>query len=57
MRTLLSLFTCSGMTQGDVVQYLFDKPAPLKVEHEQFRDKDLNSEGSNVTVAEGCEIV
>jgi hypothetical protein len=40
-----------------VVRYSFDKPEPLKIKYEQFRDKVLNSEGSNVTVAEGCESV
>ena len=50
-------FYMPGMTQGDVVRYSFDKPEPLKVEHEQFRDKILNGEGSIVTVAEGCETV
>lgn len=57
MQTLLTLSTCSGVTQGDVVRYSFDKPEPLKVKYEQFRDKVLNSEGSNVTVAEGYESV
>jgi predicted dehydrogenase len=52
-----SLAHFSGMTQGDVIKYSFDKPEPLKVEHEQFRDKILNGDGSIVTVAEGCETV
>lgn len=52
-----SLAHFSGMTQGDVIKYSFDKPEPLKVEHEQFRNKVLRGEGSIVTVSEGCETV
>ena len=72
VQTLLTLSTYSGVTQCDVVRYSFEKPEPLKIKYEQFRDKVLNSKGSNVhtatvthmnflagnvTVAEGCESV
>jgi predicted dehydrogenase len=47
----------SGMTQGDVIQYSFDKPEPLLVEHVNFRDSLLGLNGKIVSVSEGCEIV
>lgn len=47
----------SGMTQGDVIRYSFDKPEPLLVEHINFRDNLLNLEARIVTVSEGCETV
>lgn len=47
----------SGMTQGDVIKYSFNKPEPLFVEHANFRDNLLGLEAKIVTVSEACETV
>jgi predicted dehydrogenase len=46
-----------GVTQGNVTSFAFDKPEPLLVEHENFRDKVLGLESDIVTLEEGIETV
>jgi len=46
-----------GVKQGNVTTFAFDKPEPLRVEHEQFRDKLLGLAGDIVSVEEGVETV
>jgi antitoxin component YwqK of YwqJK toxin-antitoxin module len=46
-----------GVTQGNVTNFAFDKPEPLLVEHENFRDKILGIESDIVTLEEGIETV
>ena len=46
-----------GVTQGNVTSFAFDKPEPLFVEHENFRDKVLGIASEIVTLEEGIEIV
>jgi predicted dehydrogenase len=46
-----------GVSQGDIHGYAFDKPEPLKVEHENFRDAVLGKSNSIVTLMEGINIV
>ena len=46
-----------GVTQGNVISFAFDKPEPLFVEHENFRDKVLGIASEIVTLEEGIEIV
>jgi UDP-N-acetylglucosamine 3-dehydrogenase len=46
-----------GVTQGNVTTFAFDKPEPLRVEHENFRDKLLGKESDIATLLEGIETV
>jgi predicted dehydrogenase len=46
-----------GVTQGDIHIYAFEKPEPLRVEHENFRDAILGKISSVVTLAEGSKTV
>lgn len=46
-----------GIKQGNVTTFAFDKPEPLRVEHENFRDKLLGKESDIVTLLEGIETV
>jgi UDP-N-acetylglucosamine 3-dehydrogenase len=39
----------SGISQGNVISYAFDKPEPLRVEHENFRDAILKKDSEIVT--------
>jgi predicted dehydrogenase len=45
----------NGVSQGDVINYAFDKPEPLRVEHENFRDRVLGKGGQCVTLEEGLK--
>jgi UDP-N-acetylglucosamine 3-dehydrogenase len=47
----------NGVKQGNVTKFAFDKPEPLLLENEQFRDKLLGKESDIVTIAEGVEVV
>ena len=47
----------SGVTQGDITYFSFDKPEPLLVEHSNFRDLLLSKSSNVVTLREGCETV
>jgi predicted dehydrogenase len=44
-----------GVTQGDVRIFAFDKPEPLLLEHENFRDAVLGKNSEIVTLKEGLE--
>ena len=44
-----------GVKQGSVTTFAFDKPEPLQVEHENFRDKLLGKESNIATLLEGIE--
>jgi UDP-N-acetylglucosamine 3-dehydrogenase len=46
-----------GVKQGNVTTFAFDKPEPLQVEHENFRDKLLGKESDIATLSEGIETV
>jgi UDP-N-acetylglucosamine 3-dehydrogenase len=46
-----------GVSQGDIHIFAFDKPEPLRVEHENFRDAVIGRDSSIVTLAEGAKTV
>jgi predicted dehydrogenase len=46
-----------GVSQGDIHIFAFEKPEPLRREHENFRDALLGEEASIVTLAEGAKTV
>jgi UDP-N-acetylglucosamine 3-dehydrogenase len=46
-----------GVKQGNVTTFAFDKPEPLRVEHENFRDRLLGKESDIVTLSEGIQVV
>jgi predicted dehydrogenase len=46
-----------GVSQGDIHSYAFEKPEPLRVEHENFRDVISGRSASMVSLAEGVETV
>jgi UDP-N-acetylglucosamine 3-dehydrogenase len=46
-----------GVKQGNVTTFAFDKPEPLRVEHENFRDKLLGKDSDIATLKEGIETV
>ena len=46
-----------GVTQGDVHILAFEKPEPLVVEHQNFRDAVLGKESNVVTLEEGATTV
>ena len=46
-----------GVKQGNVTTFAFDKPEPLRIEHEQFRDKLLGKPADIVSIEEGVETV
>lgn len=55
--TQSSLMHFIGVSQGDVITYAFDKPEPLVLEHENFRDFLLGKKAEIVTLEEGIETV
>lgn len=46
-----------GVTQGDVQIYAFEKPEPLTLEHQNFRDAVLGKIGEIVTLESGSRTV
>lgn len=46
-----------GVSQGDIHIFAFDKPEPLRLEHENFRDAVLGKANSIVTLSEGVKTV
>ena len=52
-----SVLHFKGVKQGNVTTFAFDKPEPLRVEHEKFRDKLLGKESDIATLLEGIETV
>ena len=46
-----------GVKQGNITTFAFNKPEPLRVEHEQFRDKLLGKPADIVSIEEGVETV
>jgi UDP-N-acetylglucosamine 3-dehydrogenase len=46
-----------GVSQGDIISYAFEKPEPLLVEHQNFRDHLLGKKTEIVTIEEGIETV
>lgn len=46
-----------GVSQGDIHIFAFDKPEPLRLEHENFRDVVLGKDASIVTLTEGAKTV
>ena len=46
-----------GVKQGNITTFAFNKPEPLRVEHEQFRDKLLGIPADIVSIEEGVETV
>lgn len=47
----------NGVTQGDVINFGFEKPEPLLLEHENFRDAILGLESEIVTLQEGIQVL
>jgi UDP-N-acetylglucosamine 3-dehydrogenase len=52
-----TLMHFTGVSQGDVITYAFDKPEPLVLEHENFRDFLIGKKSEIVTLEEGIETV
>jgi UDP-N-acetylglucosamine 3-dehydrogenase len=46
-----------GVSQGNVTQYAFEKPEPLLIEHQNFRDAILGKDSEIVTLEDGIETV
>jgi predicted dehydrogenase len=46
-----------GVSQGDIHIFAFEKPEPLRREHENFRDAVLGKDASIVTLSEGAKTV
>jgi UDP-N-acetylglucosamine 3-dehydrogenase len=46
-----------GVKQGNVTTFAFEKPEPLRVEHENFRDALLGKQSDIATLAQGLETV
>jgi UDP-N-acetylglucosamine 3-dehydrogenase len=46
-----------GVKQGNITTFAFDKPEPLLVEHENFRDGLLGKESDIATLLEGVETI
>jgi UDP-N-acetylglucosamine 3-dehydrogenase len=46
-----------GVKQGNITTFAFNKPEPLRVEHEQFRDKLFGKPADIVSIEEGVETV
>ncbi len=46
-----------GPSQGDIRVFAFDKPEPLRLEHENFRDAVLGKNNSIVSLTEGTTTV
>ena len=55
--TQSTLMHFTGVSQGDVITYAFDKPEPLVLEHENFRDFLMGKKAEIVTLEEGIETV
>ncbi len=47
----------SGVTQGQVIKYSFEKPEPLLTEHEAFRDYVKGTQENFISLEEGTETV
>lgn len=54
-QTTLAHFT--GVSQGDVISYEFEKPEALLLEHENFRDYVLGKRAEIITLDEGIKTV
>lgn len=46
-----------GVSQGDIHIFAYDKPEPLRLEHENYRDAVLGKDASIVTLSEGAKTV
>jgi len=46
-----------GVTQGDIHTFSFNKPEPLRIEHENFRDHLKGKKSEIVTLESGCSTV
>ncbi|KAA0918897.1 Gfo/Idh/MocA family protein [Dietzia sp. ANT_WB102] len=46
-----------GVSEGDVLRYAFQKPEPLRIEHENFRDAVKGAESDIVNFKAGLEVV
>lgn len=55
--TQTSLAHFTGVSQGDVISYEFEKPEPLLLEHENFRDHILGKRAEIITLDEGIKTV
>lgn len=51
----LSHFT--GVSQGEILTYAFDKPEPLRIEHEKFIEYLQGKSNEIITIAEGAKVV
>lgn len=55
--TQTSLAHFTGVSQGDVISYEFEKPEALLLEHENFRDHILGKRAEIITLDEGIKTV
>ncbi|RRD46184.1 Gfo/Idh/MocA family protein [Tessaracoccus sp. OH4464_COT-324] len=46
-----------GVTEGEVLRLAFEKPEPLRTEHENFRDAVLGKSADIVTLEQGTRVV
>lgn len=46
-----------GVTEGGMIRFAFDKPEPLRTEHEAFREAVRGNESDIVTLRQGAAIV
>jgi predicted dehydrogenase len=46
-----------GVSQGDVISYEFERPEPLLLEHENFRDHILGKKAEIITLDEGIKTI
>lgn len=46
-----------GVSEGDVIRYAINKPEPLRVEHEAFRDAVVGKDSDIVTLEQGLNTV
>ena len=47
----------SGVSQGEILTYAFDKPEPLRVEHEKFIEYLQGTSCEIITISEGANVV
>ena len=46
-----------GVSEGDVTKFSFEKPEPLLIEHQNFRDNLLGKKSEIVSIDEGIEVI
>ena len=46
-----------GVSEGDLTKFSFEKPEPLLIEHQNFRDNLLGKKSEIVSIEEGIEVI